>query len=216
MTFAGVVGLPEDIIEGKHWNTSGAPLEATNVVHQSPVKHVQKHGTAVVAATEYLFVARKSTYVLDVVTGDGTAPTGNYTVTVDVQKYSGGSWASILNGGSQTIDSTATADEAISLVLSGTAGVTTLAAGEWLRVVRLCRRHVGHPGPRPDRPGSSARATQVIRRRPPWPSPRSTVQPRGDESIDPSCGARRVSTVLLCLDHQSATASCLARTGGSS
>ena len=135
VTFAGVVGLPEDIIEGKHWNTSGAPLEATNVVHQSPVKHVQKHGTAVVAATEYLFEARKSTYVLDVVTGVGTAPTGNYTVTVDVQKYSGGSWASILNGGSQTIDSTATADEAISLVLSGTAGVTTLAAGEWLRVV---------------------------------------------------------------------------------
>jgi hypothetical protein len=135
VTFAGAVGLPESIMEAKHWNDSGDPLEATNVVHQSPLKHVQKHGTDVVAVTEYLFEARKSTEVLDVVAGVGTAPTGDYTVTIDVQKYSSSAWSSIVNGGAQTIDNSDTADTAISLTLSGTAGVTTLATGELLRVV---------------------------------------------------------------------------------
>ncbi len=135
VTFAGSIGLPEDILEAKHWNPSGDPLEATNVVHQSPLKHVQKGGTDVVAATEYLFEARKSTEVLDVVAAVATPPTGDYTVTIDVQKYSGSSWTSILNGGAQSIDNTATADTAISLTLSGTDGVTTIAATELTRLV---------------------------------------------------------------------------------
>jgi hypothetical protein len=135
VTFAGGLGLPQGILEAKHWNPAGDPLEATNVVHQSPLRHIQKNGTNVVATTEYLFEARKSTEVLDVVAAVAVAPTGDYTVTVDVQKYSASTWTSILNGGAQTIDNTATADTPIGLTLSGTAGVTTLAIGELLRVV---------------------------------------------------------------------------------
>jgi hypothetical protein len=135
VTFAGGLLLAEDIIEAKHWNPAGDPLEAINVVHQSPLVHVQKNGTNVVAVAEYLFEARKSTEVLDVVAAVAVAPTGDYEVTIDVQKYSESSWTSILYGGAQTIDDTDAADEAISLTLSGTAGVTTLAATELLRVV---------------------------------------------------------------------------------
>jgi hypothetical protein len=135
VTFAGSIGLPEDILEAKHWNPSGDPLEATNVVHQSPLRYVQAHGSDVAAATEYLFEARKTTDVLDVVVVVDTPPTGDYEITVDVQKYSSSAWASILNGGAETIDSSASADTPTSITLSGTAGVTELAAGELLRVV---------------------------------------------------------------------------------
>lgn len=135
VTFAGGVGLPDGILSAEHWNSSGDPLEAVNVVHQSPLKHVQKNGVDVVAATEYLFEARKTTDVLDVVAVVATPPTGDYEVSVDVQKWDGSSWASILNGGAQTIDSSDAADTPISLVLSGTAGVTTLDAGDLLRSV---------------------------------------------------------------------------------
>ena len=135
VTFAGAVGLPESILEAKHWNASGDPLEATNVVHQSPIRYTQPHGSDVAAATEYLFEARKTTDVLDVVVAVDTPPTDDYEITVDVQKYSSSAWSSILNGGAATIDSSASADTPTSITLSGTAGVTELAAGELLRVV---------------------------------------------------------------------------------
>jgi hypothetical protein len=78
---------------------SAAGIEATKVVHQFPVLYEQVTGTAIVAATATVHIARASGTIVSlegVITGSVTA--GDYTATVDLKKSTGGgAFASVLS-----------------------------------------------------------------------------------------------------------------------
>ena len=78
-----------------------AGIEATKVVHQWTLPVRQSPGTAVVAATDLLHIARFAGEIVAIEAATATVATGaDRTVTIDLQKSSsGGAFASVLTGG---------------------------------------------------------------------------------------------------------------------
>jgi hypothetical protein len=118
---------------------AGAGVQAAKLIHQEPREYAQSpgaagSGTAIVADTKDIYVARNAGQVVGVQAAiTGALPSGNYTVNVDLQRSTGGgAFASIL---SATI-----AFSSSSTLRSAVAGVLAVSpqsynAGDILRVV---------------------------------------------------------------------------------
>lgn len=94
-----------------------AGIQATKTVHQFPVRYDQPSGTAVVADTEVIHIARASGTIVSIeaVVYGAIATGGDRTVTIDLKKSTGaGAFASVLSA---------------TLVLDNTNVLNTLEAG---------------------------------------------------------------------------------------
>ena len=96
---------------------------AANVIHVIHKDHRQSGGTNVADADEMVFVAKYAGSLKYVKVAAETAPTGDYTVTVDVQRAAtGGAFATVLNA-AESISSSNSNNTPVDATLSGT--VTT-------------------------------------------------------------------------------------------
>lgn len=94
--FTGSVTLPANSVDEDNVTTA-ALFAADNLMARFPVFTEQAAGSAVTAQTHVVHVAAYAGAVTGVEAVCATAPTGDYTITVDVQKSTGGAaFATIL------------------------------------------------------------------------------------------------------------------------
>lgn len=104
--------------------SASAAIAAAKLVHRFPVRHSQNEGAVVADETVGIHIAAAAGVVASIeVVCTSTAPVGNSTVTVDLQKSTaGGAFATMLSS-VVTIDSANTVRVAEAGTLSGTAYV---------------------------------------------------------------------------------------------
>jgi len=111
---------------------AGANVDADKTANRQAVPFGQANGSAVVAETRAVFIARNAATIKAVEAILQTPATGDYTISVDVQKASAGVAAATIL--SATVDFAA-ADSTAYTIKAGTLSTTSLAANETLLVV---------------------------------------------------------------------------------
>jgi hypothetical protein len=141
VSFSGSVNLPD----GAVGNTQ-IKLDATNLVDADKLEHrralAQKSpiGSDVAALDEIVHIFDAAAVIEDVSVVCETAPAGgDKKAVIDVQIYTS-SWASILSGGAQDVDSSYSDNTRQVLTLSGT---PTAVAGNLLRITRTVSGSTG-------------------------------------------------------------------------
>lgn len=125
------INLPDEQITSKNIK-SGENVDQDKLGHRHLAAYSQPQGSPVSAETRMIHLARKAGTVKAAKARIGSAPTGDNTLTIDIQKASdGGSFSSILSA-TVDIDSGNSANEVVELTLSGT---PTVAVDDAIRVV---------------------------------------------------------------------------------
>lgn len=117
--FNGTVTLPASSVD-ENTLTTAALLPASKLVARFAKDHRQASGTAVVAKTELIHIAKYAGIVKSVEAAIDDAITGDNTVVIDVQKStSGGAFATVLTA-TLTINSASAAQTAIAATVDAT------------------------------------------------------------------------------------------------
>jgi len=131
IVFKGGVTLPSGVI-GNTDIESGAEIDASKLDHQYMLTHTQADGSDVVAQTDIVHIAKAAGELVAVEAVVDQVPTGDYTVTIDVQKSTGGGSFATLMSATVVIDSDNT-DR--TLEAGSIAGTTTYADGDLIAIV---------------------------------------------------------------------------------
>lgn len=111
---------------------AAAGIAASKLEHQFAVRYATNHGTAVAAATQPLHIVHGVTgEIVAVEVTCTTAPTSSDTVTVDVQKSTGGGAFATVLSGTVGLSSSSTAR----VVYAGTISAANTVDGDILQVV---------------------------------------------------------------------------------
>lgn len=125
VTFSKAPSMPASSVGSAQGNTSD-PFDTTHVKHLHFVRHVQKHGTAIVAHREQVHKCYAAETLVSVKAQLEVANSAGATVTIDVQKASpGGSPASVLTSTFQLTDATA-----VFTAVSGSIATSAFAAND--------------------------------------------------------------------------------------
>jgi len=140
---ASAFDLPAGAAKNANFSTAASDrLDAAKIVHQFPLRQSQKNGTDVVTETVLVHIARGDGLVASFqAVADGVpAGTGcDKHVTVDLQKWNGSAWSSLLTA-VITIDSTKVAKTVYSATLIAD---PSYEAGQLLRQVWTASGSVG-------------------------------------------------------------------------
>lgn len=131
-TFTGTVNLPANTVDEDDLKTATL-FPAANLVTRFAKDHRQATGTAVVSVTEEIHIAKYAGVVQSIEAAVSQLPTGDYTVTVDLQKSTaGGAFTTVL---SATFDIDAA--DTVRVAVAGTVDSTKddYVAGDIFRVV---------------------------------------------------------------------------------
>jgi hypothetical protein len=141
---AGVT-MPSGVITNAHV-AAGAAIAATKLQHQFPIHLSTAGGTAVTAVTNIVHIARGAGTVVSVEAALATVPTGtgtDKTVTIDVQKSTGGAAFATLLSSTIVLDSGNTDRVAEAGTLAAT---PTYADGDLIQIVVTVSGSTGTQG----------------------------------------------------------------------
>jgi GH43 family beta-xylosidase len=128
---ARTINLPADSVNNAAV-IAAAGISASKVEQQHSVRHETADGTAVAASTNQVFIAYGATgTVVAFRVACTVAPTGADTVTVDLQKSTGGAAFATVLTGVVTLNVSSVAR----VVQSGTISATSFVAGDIFRIV---------------------------------------------------------------------------------
>lgn len=132
VTFAGEVQHKAASVENEAIGADAAnPIDAEKVEREFCIYHASDVDSAIAAFDLVKHLARAAGEVLDCYVSCVTPPTGDYTLTVDVQKWNGSAWSSILDA-AEVVDSDYVANTPVLVTLTTT---TTYASGDMLRII---------------------------------------------------------------------------------
>ncbi len=130
VTFQEAVNLKSGCVENEHIGANAAnPVDAEKLEKEFCVRRITDVDSVYAVFDEVVHIAQAAGEVVDLEIAVVTVPTGDNTLTVDVQKWDGASWTSILDS-TEDVDSTYTANTPAVITLDGS---PTYVDGDMIR-----------------------------------------------------------------------------------
>ena len=143
ITFQGAVNHKTGSVLNQHIGANAAdPIDAEKLEKEFCLVHSTDVDSAATSWDLVKHICQAAGEVVDVEIAIVTPPTGDYKVNVDVQKWNGSAWSSILDA-AEDVDDTYTANTPQSITLSGT---VTMADGNLLRILGVASGSSGAQG----------------------------------------------------------------------